>query len=109
MARGVRAGRPFVQAPRRSRVWVGASLPLAQTAGGSSVFSILIAEAELETQGKPTVARIRGQLHAQMDRSAEVSEDKALIPENQQVVKLILPPLISNLPRLAHKLAALTD
>jgi len=79
MARGVVGRRPFVQAPRRSRVWVGASLPLAQTAGGSSVFSILIGETELESQGKPTVARLRGQLHAQMDRSAEVSEDKALI------------------------------
>ena len=78
MARGV-ARRAGVRAPRRSRIWDALPIPLAQTAGGSSVFTILVTEAALLSQGKPTIARMRGAMHVQMDRSAEVAEDKALV------------------------------
>ncbi len=79
MARGLARRGPPVRAVRRARVWVGASLPLVQAAGGSAVVTTLIAEDVLESQGKPTIVRIRGALHIMMDRSAEVAEDKAMV------------------------------
>ena len=65
--------------PKRQTLWVGASIPLQQLAGGSAGFTTIISEATLGNLGRPTVVRIRGALHAQMDRSAEVAEDKAVV------------------------------
>ena len=66
-------------AQRRQTLWTGATLPLQQLAGGTSGFTTLITEATFANLGRPTVIRIRGQLHAQMDRSAEVAEDKVVV------------------------------
>ena len=71
--------RVAARSPRRSRIWVGTTYALGQLAGGSATQFTALTEANLEAQGKPTIARVRGQIMVQMDRSAEVSEDKVLV------------------------------
>ncbi len=66
-----RFARPRAKTARRSKVWVGAQSATATGLGPSSavVFTV-IAEADLETQGKPTIARVRGTWNAWYDRAA---------------------------------------
>ena len=78
MAR-TRLARALAGARKRQTLWTGGVLALQQLAGGSAGFATLISEATFANLGRPTVIRIRGQLHAQMDRSAEVAEDKATV------------------------------
>jgi len=78
MARGVLRQR-LAAARKRQTLWTGGALALQQLAGGTAGFATLISEATFANLGRPTVIRIRGQLHAQMDRSAEVAEDKATV------------------------------
>ena len=70
------ARRTAVRSARRSKVWAGAQIGLTQMAAGQVAFNTLESEADLESQGKPTIARIRGQILVQTDFSAEVPEDK---------------------------------
>jgi len=66
-------------AAKRSRVWIGTPTNFFQLAGGTTSFSTIVTEAQLQNLGKPTIARCRGQLLVNMDRSAEVAEDRALV------------------------------
>jgi len=66
-------------ATKRSRVWIGTPTSFFQLAGGTTNFSTVVTEAQLQNLGKPTIARVLGELLINMDRSAEVAEDRALV------------------------------
>ena len=70
------ARRTAARTSRRSKVWFGSQIVLTQQAAATVAFNTLMTEVQLETQGKPTIARIRGQILVQTDVSAQVAEDK---------------------------------
>ena len=73
--------------PKRQTLWIGGALSLQQLAGSTSGFAFLVTEAQFSNLGRPTVIRIRGRFHAQMDRSAEVAEDKAVVTSGIAMVE----------------------
>jgi len=67
-----------VRAPRRSRVWFGFSTPRV-TFGPAPAFNkqVLISSGSLLVMGRPTIARIRGDLRVQVDRSVSAAGSQA--------------------------------
>ena len=67
---GSRFRRARVARPRRSKVWVGATnTSVIAMPPSSTSFATILTETTIETQGKPTLARVRGTWVAQVDRS----------------------------------------
>ncbi len=63
------AGRRVSRGAKRSKVWVsGSGVSLAHAASTVAIFTI-VTEADLEAQGKPTVARMRGRALVKADLS----------------------------------------
>ena len=67
---GSRFARRTRTGPRRSKVWVGAINNVLDLAPSGSATATLISEIDIESQGKPTLARCRGSWIAHQDLSA---------------------------------------
>ena len=67
---GSRFRRASVRTPKRSKVWVGSTSGAeVSLAAAGTAFQTMVDEASMETQGKPTIARVRGTWHVADDPS----------------------------------------
>jgi len=68
----------LARTPRRARIWTGTAIALAQLPPGNSLVT-LVAEATFAIQGKPTIARMRGELFVMFDQSGAAAGEKVIV------------------------------